>query len=114
MDDKLKKYLDQKFKGVDQKFKGVDQKFNNLVETFVKEVLRLDKKIDTYREEVVEFKSGVYDKMDKVYKEVLDMRTEQTMHTGFHQRLDESLEDHEGRIQKLESPTATAHSIRRK
>ena len=106
MDDKLKKYLDQKFKSMDQRFEG-------LLEAFTKEVWRLDKKIDLYRAEIVEFKNGVYDKMDEVYKEVLDMRTEQAMHTGSHQRIDDELAEHDKRIKKLESSPAVAHSVKK-
>lgn len=68
-------------------------------------------KIEGYRSEIVEFKDGVYDKMDAVYKEVLAFRDEEVMHQAGQVRLQDSVDDHEKRIHKLEKPHITAHQI---
>ena len=73
----------------------------------------LEKKIAGYREEIVEFKDGVYDKMDAVYKEVLTFRDEEVMHQGGQDRIQEQVDDHENRIKKLERPPVTVHRIRK-
>lgn len=72
----------------------------------------LSKKIDSYKAEIDKFKDKVYDRMDAVYKEVLAVRLEQSVHTGSHERIDDDLENHEKRLKKIESPSITAHQIR--
>lgn len=77
------------------------------------------------KEELSEFKDGVYNKMDTVYqqavsaaesfayKEVLDMRTEQSAISGRFDKNEETLEDHGKRIKKLESSPAIAHKVKK-
>lgn len=72
----------------------------------------LEEKLDSHRDEVVSFKNGVYDRLDAIYKEVVSVRVEQAAHAGAHDRIDETLEDHNKRIKKLESPPVTTHSVK--
>lgn len=65
----------------------------------------------TLKEEVSEmltaFRSNILSHLDKVYKEVLAFRQEETIHTYAHTRQDEKLEDHEKRIGKIETSSTT-------
>jgi hypothetical protein len=65
------------------------------------------------QQELANFRSDVMTKMDEVHKEVLTVRQEQAMHSGSHERMDEKLKDHEGRLKDLESPVTTAHDLKR-
>ncbi len=84
----------------DKLFKLLNQQYEDIV-----------RKIDSYKAEIDQFKNKVYDRMDVVYKEVVNVRLEQSMHTGNHMRISDELKDHEKRIEKLESPSVTAHQI---
>jgi len=67
----------------------------------------LNLKLDDFREEIkqqlTEFRSKILDAVDTVLKEVLAMREEQTLHFHQHERIDETLEDHEERIKEIET-----------
>ena len=43
------------------------------------------------KEDLEKFRNDVMDKMDSVYKEVLTMREEQSMHLALHERIDRRL-----------------------
>ena len=74
---------------------------------------KIQKQFTEMNEHIVEFKNGTYDKMDAVYKEVLAFRGEEVMHQAGQVRLQDSVDDHEKRIRKLEKPHATAHQIKK-
>lgn len=71
------------------------------------------REVQSYNKEIADFKNGVYDKMDAVYKEVLAVRDEQTAHAGSHERVDEELKNHATRLKNLESPPASLHRIKK-
>lgn len=74
---------------------------------------KVDDRFNEMQQQMVEFKDGVYNKMDAVYKEVLAFRDEEVMHKAGQVRLQDSVDDHEKRIRKLEKPHITPHRIRR-
>ncbi len=86
---------------------------------FQKLIEYLDSKFATFKEELLaqlvtkeEFRKG-YDKLDIVIGELQTVRQEQAMHTGSHQRVDETLESHDKRIKKLESSPIVAHTLKK-
>ena len=56
---------------------------------------RLDEKLTMFRDKILTA-------VDRVMKEVVTMRQEQAVHFHQHKRMNESVEDHEGRIGRLE------------
>ena len=82
----------------DRLFKLINQQYEEL-----------SKKIDSYKAEIDKFKDKVYDRMDAVFKEVLAVRQEQSVHAGAHERINDELEDHEERLKKQESHSMPAH-----
>ena len=68
---------------------------------------RLENRIDQvelgFSEKLTQFKSDILDGVDKVYGELVALREESTIHQGQHDRTGETLEDHEKRIQSLET-----------
>ena len=84
------------------------------VDGMAEEVLKHGSSLD-YIEENMATKDDmnrVLTAVDKVLKEVLDVRVEQVAHTGSHMRVDETLAGHDKRIKKLESPSAVAYQIK--
>lgn len=65
---------------------------------------KIDTKIEAYRDEIVDFKDGVHDKMDKVLGELVKIRTEQSVSSN-------RMSDIEERVEKIESIPVIAHSI---
>lgn len=59
-----------------------DKLLNNMNDKLIKLINQqydgLSKKIDSYKAEIDKFKDKVYDRMDSVYKEVLNLRLEQS------------------------------------
>ena len=53
--------------------------------------------------ELSEFRSKIMEVLDKVMKELVTIRQEQSAHFLQHERIDEKLGDHEKRIMKIES-----------
>lgn len=86
---------------------------NKIIQLMNHQFDELVKRIDGYKNEIDKFKDKVYDRMDAVYKEVVSMRLEQSMHTGSHERINDDLEDHDRRLKKLESPNVTAHQMQK-
>ncbi|EKD91548.1 MAG: hypothetical protein ACD_30C00002G0045 [uncultured bacterium] len=82
----------------------MDEKlWNKLVKLLDQQYVRFSSRIDKLEQKVVSRNDDVFNKMDAVYKEVLDVRQEQIMHTGSHMRIDEDLEENKRKIKKLES-----------
>lgn len=57
--------------------------------------------------QMVEFRNDILDHVDAVYKELKDMREEQSIYVHSQMRQDEKLENHEKRIKKLETASTT-------
>lgn len=58
------------------------------------------------KDDLDQLRRDVMDKMDAIYKEVLDRRIEQDMHLALHERID-------GRLNSIEKVPVIAHSIKR-
>ncbi len=86
---------------------------NQILTALAQMMTKVDQRFDQITAHVDETHNDAMTKMDAVYKEVLDMRQEQAMHTGAHQRVDETIDEHDRRIKRLESPTSVAHSIQK-
>lgn len=56
------------------------------------------------KDDLDKLRRDVMDKMDAIYKEVLDRRTEQDMHLALHERIDK-------RLNVIEKVPVIAHSI---
>lgn len=52
---------------------------------------------------LTEFRSDILSHVDAVYKELLAKRDEQVMHQAAHLRMQDTIENHQERIEKLES-----------
>lgn len=67
-----------------------------------RDIWKLDEKIDDVKfgleQKMTQFKSEIMDGVDKIYKELKDMRQEQTMHQGVHDRVEERLNKVEEKI----------------
>lgn len=63
--------------------------------------------------EIDSLKSSVFTRMDAVYKEVVDMRQEQSAHFQQHEDNEETLKNHESRLHKIESLPLIAHQIKK-
>lgn len=57
-------------------------------------------------EEINEFKSGVYTRVDKVYKELVDMRQEQSVHSRQHEDIDD-------KFNEIKSASLVTHSLKK-
>lgn len=86
----------------DQTFNKIAKLLNNQYDQFNQRVNKLEKYITSLA-------NKTYDRMDAVYKEVVAMRQEQSMHVGSHDRIDEELENHQESLKKLESPSTPGH-----
>ena len=66
----------------------------------------LKQEFDNFREEIkqelTKFRSKIFDRLDAVMKELVAIRQEQTLHFHKHENVNETLENHEGRIKNLE------------
>ena len=62
--------------------------------------------VDRLEEKVDQTADNILTRVDGVFKEVLAMRQEQVAHFGSHVRADETLENYEQRIKKLETKRA--------
>lgn len=80
-----------------------EKQWNKLIQMLSEQYNNFTKAITDLRQRLDARNDDVFTKMDAVYKEVLDMRTEQAAHTDSHARVDEQLEDHKQRLKKLES-----------
>lgn len=82
----------------------------NLQQEIHETAVYLGKRIDMLElrleERLTQIKNEILESLEKVYQELVGMRQEFILHHGQHVRTDETLEDHEGRIKKLESLTA--------
>ena len=56
------------------------------------------------KQELTKFRDRILNAVDAVMKEVVAMREEQTVHFHQHEQINETLENHEQRIKKLETP----------
>jgi hypothetical protein len=78
--------------------------FGQAYQAFIQpEFDKLNKRVDSLETYV---KGPIFTNLDKTYKEVLDMRTEQAAHQSQHDRV-------EKKLKKLEGPSATAHQLKR-
>ncbi len=68
---------------------------NKVKKELKSEIWKLDEKIDDVKfdleQKMTQFKSQIMDGVDMIYKELKDMRQEQTMHQGVHDRTEERL-----------------------
>lgn len=55
-------------------------------------------------QELIKFRDKILNAVAAVMKEVLAMREEQTVHFHQHEQINEKLENHEKRFEKLETP----------
>jgi len=90
--------LDNKFAKIDDKFASIDDRFGKVGERFNK----IDERFDKVDEEIREKFDKVLTGQDKILKELVDMRTENTINASLYQRQDGKLENHEIRIQIVE------------
>ena len=70
---------------------------------------RFSKRVDELQAYITKLADKTYDRTDAVFKEVLAVRQEQSVHAGAHERINDELEDHEERLKKQESHIMSAH-----
>ena len=66
---------------------------------FAAELAELEERLD---EKLTMFRDKILTAVDRVMKEVVAMRQEQALHFHQHERTNERVKDHEGRIKRLE------------
>jgi hypothetical protein len=77
----------------------------------------IDSKFTSFKEELLDelvtkedFRKG-YDKLDNIIGELQAVRQEQAAHTASHERVDETLREHDQRLTELESHQLPAHDV---
>jgi archaellum component FlaC len=76
--------LENRFSGLENRFSGLENRFSGLENEFK------------------DFKDTVITENDKVMKELIIAREERIAHLGSHDRMQDSLDSHEKRLQRLE------------
>jgi N-acetyl-beta-hexosaminidase len=79
-----------------------DKTFSKLAKLLTLQYDQFNNRVGELEKNMTNVSNKTYDRMDAVYKEVLAMRQEQSIHTGSHETINKELEDHEKRIKKLE------------
>lgn len=92
---------------IQKRLDNTNKRLEGFIVTFLREINRLDEKIDLYRNEIDSFKDDLMTKIDAVYKEVLDMRQEQIVHFEQHSKIND-------RLDVVEAIPAVAHELKRK
>jgi len=83
-----------------------DKAFERLAKLMLQQYDMFSKRVSQMEEHMTNLANKTYERMDAVFKEVVDMRVEQAAHIGSHDRVDEKLEVHGEQLKRLESKSA--------
>ena len=102
----LIEFIGDKFERMDEHFERVDEHFERVDKRFEE----VDERLDGLQNEVREKYDKILNGQDTISGKLNQIITEQQANTQSYKHHDEKLEDHEGRLEKLETKTGITSS----